>query len=100
MGSRTELFRVGLTRVKACKSFLFTDGPLKVENKEHLNDLVVTFYSISLRFIALHSGKGSQSTFQKLRKRRSLVNLSGLVKSVIPMVTGGLRPTKVAIFVA
>ena len=41
-GSSTGLFCVGPTKVKACKSLLFTDGPLKVENKEHLVDLGVT----------------------------------------------------------
>ena len=43
-GSNTRLFLVGLTKVKACKSFLFTEGSLKVENEEHLFDLVVTLY--------------------------------------------------------
>ena len=43
-GSSTRLFRVGTTKVKACRSFLFTDSPLKVENKEHLVDLVVTLF--------------------------------------------------------
>ena len=42
LGSSTGLFHVGPTKVKACKSFLFTDHPLKVENREHLVDLVVT----------------------------------------------------------
>ena len=79
MGSRTELFRVGLTRVKACKSFLFTDGPLKVENKEHLNDLVVTFYSISLRFIALHSGKVTIN-FSKVEKEKIIGQFVGTSK--------------------
>ena len=39
---------VGLTKVKARKSFLFTEGYLKVENKEHLFDFVVTLLLISL----------------------------------------------------
>ena len=30
------------TKVNACKSSLFTEGSLKVENKEHLVDFVVT----------------------------------------------------------
>ena len=37
--SRGSLFRLSQgdpTKVKACKSFLFTEGSLKVENKEHL----------------------------------------------------------------
>ena len=36
------LFHVGATKVKACGSFLFTDGPIKTKNKEHFSDLVVT----------------------------------------------------------
>ena len=52
----------GYTKVKACKSFLFTEGPIKV-------------------------GKNVKS----LRMRRSLVKLSGLVKTVTKMVTGCLR---------
>ena len=55
-GSSTRLFRVGPIKVKACKSFLFTDGPLKVEN--------------------------------------TLVNMSGLVKSVTAMVTECLERIK------
>ena len=34
--SSTELSLVGPTKVKACKSFLFSEGSLKVENTEHL----------------------------------------------------------------
>ena len=34
--SSNGLFLVGPTKVKACKSFLFNEGSLKVENKEHL----------------------------------------------------------------
>ena len=41
-GSITGLFRVGPTKVKACKSFLFADSLLKVENKYTCFDLVVT----------------------------------------------------------
>ena len=37
---------VGPTKVKAPKSFLFTDGSFKVENKEHLVDFVVTLYEM------------------------------------------------------
>ena len=44
-GSSTVLSLVSLTLVKACKSFLFTEGTLKVENKEHLFDFVVTLYT-------------------------------------------------------
>ena len=36
---------------------------------------------------------------KELRMRRSLVKLSGSVKSVTKMLTGFLRTTKVAIFV-
>ena len=36
MGSSTGLSLVGHTKVKACKSFLFTEGSPEVENKEHL----------------------------------------------------------------
>ena len=32
----------GPTKVEACKSFLFTEGSLKVKNKDHLLDFVVT----------------------------------------------------------
>ena len=42
----TRLFRVGPT--KACKSFLFTDGTLKAENKEHLVDLCVAYCHVML----------------------------------------------------
>ena len=41
-GSSTELSLVGPTKAKACKSFLFTECSLKVENKEHLINFVVT----------------------------------------------------------
>ena len=40
--SSTGLLCVIPAKVKGYKSFMFTDGPLKVENKEHLFDLVVT----------------------------------------------------------
>ena len=43
---------------------LFTNGLLKVENKENLFDLVVTLYFISLCFNPLRSRKVSQSTFE------------------------------------
>ena len=38
----------GPTKVKAPESFLFTEGSLKIVNKEHLFDFVVTLYFISL----------------------------------------------------
>ena len=41
-GPGSGLSLVGPTKVKARKSFLFTKGSLKVENKEHLMDFVVT----------------------------------------------------------
>ena len=41
-GSRTGFSLVGPTKVKACKSFLFTESSLKVENKEDLVDFVIT----------------------------------------------------------
>ena len=62
-GSITRLFHAGPTKVKSCKSFQFTDGHFKVENNEYLVDLVVTLYSISLRFNALPSGKVEKSPF-------------------------------------
>ena len=34
-GSSTGFSLVGPAKVKACKSFLFTEGTPKVENKEH-----------------------------------------------------------------
>ena len=39
MGSSTWLFLVGPTKVKAHKSFLFTEGSLKVENNVQSVDL-------------------------------------------------------------
>ena len=38
----------GPTKIKAHKSFLFTEGSFKVESKEHLFDFVVTLYFTSL----------------------------------------------------
>ena len=46
--------------VKAHESFLFSEGSLKVENKEHLVDFVVTLYFTSLCSNALCSSKVSQ----------------------------------------
>ena len=62
-GSNSRLYFIGSTKVKAGKSFLFTEGSLKVENKEHLFDFVVTIYFTSLCFSAMHSLKVSQSNF-------------------------------------
>ena len=39
----TKLSLVGPTKVKAHKSFLFSEDSLKVENKEHLVDFVILF---------------------------------------------------------
>ena len=44
-GSNSWLSLGGPTKVKAKKSFLFTEGSLKVEIKEHLFDFVVTLYA-------------------------------------------------------
>ena len=41
-GSSTRLSLVVPTKVKVCKSFLITEGSLKVENKEHLFDFFAT----------------------------------------------------------
>ena len=41
-GSGIGLSLVGPTKVKPPKSFLFTESPLRVWNKEHLVDFVVT----------------------------------------------------------
>ena len=41
-GSSFGLSVGGPTKVKACKSFLFTESSPKVENKEQLIDFVVT----------------------------------------------------------
>ena len=45
------------TKVKACKSFLFKEGSLKVESRKHLFDFVVTLYFNSLCSNALGSNK-------------------------------------------
>ena len=36
----------GPTKARACTSFLFTKGSLKVENKEDLFDFAVTLFKI------------------------------------------------------
>ena len=59
-GSCSGLSLIGPTKVKARKSFLFAEGSLKVENKEHLVDFVVTLYFTSLCSNALCSSKVSQ----------------------------------------
>ena len=43
-GSGSWLYLGNPTKVKANKFFLFTESSLKVENKEHLVDFVVTLY--------------------------------------------------------
>ena len=58
---------VGPSKVKArLLFFIFTEDSIKVENKEHLFDFVVTLYFTSLCFDALHSSKVSQSTLFKI----------------------------------
>ena len=47
-------------KVKARKSFLFTESSLRVWNKEHLFDFVVTLYFISIGYNALRSSKVCQ----------------------------------------
>ena len=48
-GSGSGLSLGGPTKVKVHKSFLFTEGSHKVENKEHLVEFVVTLsFSIKL----------------------------------------------------
>ena len=39
----SRLFLEGSTKVKAGKSFLFSEGSLKVKNKEHLFDFVFIY---------------------------------------------------------
>ena len=43
-GSSSGLSQGGPTKVKARKSFLFTEFSIKVENKEHFFDFVVTLF--------------------------------------------------------
>ena len=45
-GSSTGLLLIGPTKVNTRKSFLFTKGFLKVENEEHLFDLIVTLCAV------------------------------------------------------
>ena len=49
----TGLSLVDTTKVEAWKSFLFSEGSLKFEHKEHLVDFVVRLYFTSLCFNAL-----------------------------------------------
>ena len=65
-GSCSGLSLGGPTKVKARNSFLFTEGSLKAENKEHLIDFVVTLYFISLCSNALRSSKVSLTIFTKV----------------------------------
>ena len=48
-GAISGLSNGGPTKVKACKSFLFAVGSLKVENKEHLYNLTLTGVSLFIR---------------------------------------------------
>ena len=57
-GSGSWLSLGGPTWANARKYFLCIEGSLKVENKEHLIDFVVTHYFISLWSNALSSSKG------------------------------------------
>ena len=57
-GSSTGLSLVGPTMVKASKTFLFTEGSLKVENKEHLVDFVVTLYFTNTVIICIGQSLG------------------------------------------
>ena len=54
-----------MAKVKACKSYAFTQKFPKVENKEHLFNFIIYFYFLSLCFNAPPSSKASQSTSQK-----------------------------------
>ena len=45
-GSRTGFTLVGPTKNKARKCFLFTEGSLKVENKEHLDDFYFSKHNL------------------------------------------------------
>ena len=51
---------IGHTKVKACKSFVFTQKFPIVKYNEHFFDFVFHFYFLSLCFNALHSSKVSQ----------------------------------------
>ena len=54
--SNTGLSLVGTNKVKARKSFLFTEGSLKVENKEHLFDFVChTMYVKTIHYVCASS---------------------------------------------
>ena len=61
--SSSGLFCVRPTKVKARKSFLFTEGSLKVRNKEYLVDLVVTLHTAKdLRYDNdIHNDKDNKS---------------------------------------
>ena len=68
---------VGPTLVKARTSFLYTEGFLKVENKEHLVDFVITLYFTSFCFNALCSGKVSVN-FQKFENEKNISQIAGM----------------------
>ena len=64
-GSSTGLCRRGPTKVKACKSIIFSEGSPEVERKsEHWFDIMITLYFISLCFNVLHSSKLISSCLQ------------------------------------
>ena len=54
----------GPTKVKVCKSYVFTQKFPIVENKEHFFDFVLYFYFLSLCFNALRSSIESTSISQ------------------------------------
>ena len=49
-GSGNVFSRVGLTKVEAHKSSLFTEKFPCIENKEHMDDFVITLYSYFFSF--------------------------------------------------
>ena len=60
-GSSTRLSLVGPNKVKARKSFLFTEKVPCIENIEHSDDFFITFILLLLSLNALHGSKVSQS---------------------------------------
>ena len=82
----------GPTNFKACKSFLFTEGSFKVENKEHLIDFLVTlafqqfvisrfmFYVGTLKAMVLCCQMARQNYWERLSEKgtsplRELIDL-------------------------
>ena len=81
---------MGRTKVKARKSFLCIESSLRVRNKEHLVNFVVTVFPVLSHHLLTKDLLISKSLII-----RSLVKLSRLVESVTRMVTGYLRVTKI-----